>query len=156
LMVCQWLVLWFLQRRFRVQSLVLFGKYRWFMLLPKKAVVREREIMRAPWSLILQCQPLVQHLEKFPKGIWKSVDITPRKEEGYYSDTLRVRGILSLYVDIKSLLPLLSIRHKNPHPPLPNVLCLFRLIINFTSCSMTGKANGSGHSQNVGRGTASC
>jgi hypothetical protein len=106
--------------------------------------------------IILQCQPPVQHLEKFPKGIWKSVDITPRKEVSYYTDALRVRGILSLYMDIRSLLPLLSNRHKNPHPPLPNVLCLLRLMINFTSCSMTGKAIGSGHSQNVGPGTASC
>jgi hypothetical protein len=75
---------------------------------PKEGSSRGREIMRAPHDvLILQCQPPVQHLEKFPKGIWKSVDITPRKEEGYYTDTLRVRGILSLCVDIRSLLPTL-------------------------------------------------
>jgi hypothetical protein len=66
------------------------------------------------------------------------MNIPPRKEEGYNTYSLTVRGILHLEVGLRSLL-LLRSRHKNH--PMPHDLCMLRfMIITFTLCIKMDKS----------------
>jgi hypothetical protein len=87
----------------------------------------------------MEWPPFVKQLEKIPSvfgGHLISMNITPRKEDGYCTCSLRVGGILH-QVSGRSL-PLKT-RFKNPPPPQLRDLHMLWFMIYFASCFMMGK-----------------
>jgi len=68
-----------------------------------------------------------------------AANIPPRKEEGSYTYSLSVGGILCLLIGVRSL-PLLRSKCKNPPPPTPHHPCIFRFndsvrLVLYNGCS---------------------
>ncbi len=95
------------------------------------------------FSLQLQLQSTYQSMYNLGSKplmflcIFLSMNIPPRNE-GYYTHSFKVGGILHLWVGIRSL-PLLWSAYKNPPPGTPHDMHVFWFVTIFALCCMMGE-----------------